>query len=141
MNLINSLKLLLEKTKYKIINSFTINILFPELNNFVDLILETDTNIICFKDFWKINNLTNDIINNYLIGSEQININKNKKFIFIILIKNYTKFYYEDNNLNSKNIYIINNFIQYKILNKISLLLYLNNIYFYDNEGDTIMLE
>ena len=142
MDLILKLKLLLEQTKFEILYKDKINLFFPQLNGIVDLILITRNNYICIKDFWTFNNLSGDIINNYLIGSSQINSNSDKKFIFILLNKNIdNKINLLNNNiLISNNIYYLQQNNQDKLLKDLSYLFYLNNIYYYDYDLDVIML-
>jgi len=149
MNLIFELTSLLTQTKFELIGPEKINMHFPQLNGFVDLILVCPDNYICFKDFWTFNNLSTNIINNYIIGSFQINSNSNKKFIFILLDKNTDNNpdNNPDNNLDKKTNLLNNNIVILrknkldKLLRDLSGLLYLNKIYFYDSDSDTIMLE
>jgi len=120
--------------------------LAPHLSNWIDIVLETDTHMICFKDIWTWNNLTPEILNSYLYGSEQINstinsyINTGKKYIFVLLVKN-THFNFNNKILNQKYIHIIKKFNQNKLMKEISYFLYSNNIYFYEEDDSVIMLE
>ena len=154
MNLIYKLKILLKQTGYEILEKEQIKYYFPILNGYVDLILSTEQNFICFKDFWTYNNLTIDIINNYNVGSNQINtnINTNKKFVFILLNKYLNKknqlfsnknllTIYDLYILEQNKIYVLEQNNMDKLFKKISQLFYSNNIYFFDNDKDLIMLE
>ena len=144
MNLIYKLKYLLIQTKYIVHDSLQINVYIPELTNWIDLILETETHFICFKDIWSQNHLTINILNDYLNVSEYtnsyFNINSKKKYIFVLLIKN-NNLNYSDIIFNKKNIYIIKNFTFNELIKNISNFLYSNNIYFYDCDESTLMLE
>ena len=73
MNLIYNLKYILVQTKYNVYGMEKIKQFAQHLSDYVDIILETDTHMICFKDIWTWNNLTPEILNSYLYGSEQIN--------------------------------------------------------------------
>ena len=143
MNLILKLKLLLEQTKLQLIGKEQVNMYLPQLNGYVDFILITKYNYICFKDFWTFNNLTLDIIQKYQFISSQINsinpINPDKKYIFIILNKN-TKKNFLSNNIQNNIIILQKNNLD-KLLTDLSYLLYREQIYFYDADMDTIMLE
>ena len=144
MNLIYKLKYLLIQTKYIVHDSLQINVYIPELTNWIDLILETETHFICFKDIWSQNHLTINILNDYLNVSEYtnsyFNINSTKKYVFVLLIKN-NNLNYSDIIFNKKNIYIIKNFTFDELIKNISNFLYSNNIYFYDCDESTLMLE
>ena len=142
MDLIIKVKNLIEKTRFQVLNKQQINLYFPYLNNFVDLILVTEHNYICIKDFWTFNNLNQDILNNYIGGSEQVNTNSNEKFIFILFNKNNKIINNEyKNNLINKNIFILQKNSCDKLLSEFSYLLYSNQIYFYESDLDSIMLE
>ena len=146
MNLINNLKSILVQTKYNVYRIEQIKHLVPNLSGWVDLILETDKYIICFKDIWTWNNLTPEILNSYLYGSEQINSNINsytnpgKKYIFVLLVKS-SYFYFDNKILNQKYIHIIKKFNQNKLMKEICYFLYSNNIFFYETDDSVIMLE
>ena len=130
-------------TKCEILYKDRIQLYFPQLINYVDMILVTENNYICIKDFWTFNNFSVKILNDYLFGSDQINNGSNKKFIFIIFTKYLGIYNNLQNNeiLNSKNIYILHKNILDNLYKDFSYLLYSNNIFFYDNDMDTIMLE
>ena len=134
---------LLAQTKLQLLLPEQINLYFPQLTGFVDLILITPNNYICFKDCWTANNLTPNILDNYSRGSTQINLNSDKKFIFILLKKNNDIIKYLSNNNILIQDYVIilqkNNLD--KLLKDLSKLLYSEHIYFYDNDMDTIMLD
>jgi hypothetical protein len=144
MNLILNLKSLLTQTKYNVYDSLQINMYEPNLTKWVDLVLETENYYICFKDIWTWNNLTGEIINDYLNKSEQVNLLNNnnslKKYIFILLVKN-NNLDYSNQILNQKNIHIIEKSTQNKLINEICTFLYYNNIYIYDYDDSIIMLE
>lgn len=146
MNLINNLKSILVQTKYNVYRIEQIKHLVPNLSGWVDLILETDKYIICFKDIWNWNNLTPEILNSYLYGSEQINstinsyTNMGKKYIFVLLVKS-SYFYFDNKILNQKYIHIIKKFNQNKLMKEICYFLYSNNIFFYEIDDSVIMLE
>lgn len=146
MNLTNNLKSILVQTKYNVYGMEKIKQLAPNLSDYVDIILETDTHMICFKDIWSRNNLTSEILNNYLYCSEQINstINSNtnmkKIYIFVLLVKS-SHFNFDNKILNQKNIHIIKKFNQNKLIKVISYFLYSNDIYFYEADNSVIMLE
>ena len=135
MNLIQRLELLLNQTRLEILNNEQIKFNFPQLNGFTDLILITETHFICIKDYWTLNNLNENIINSYNTGSLNININLNKKFIFILLTKKYNQKIF-----NVGNIFILSAINKNMLLNELSNLLYLNKIFFYDSDYDTIIL-
>lgn len=140
MNLIHNLKNLLIQTKYTVHDLDKIKNHKPYLYQLVDLILETNTHYICFKDVWTWNNLTLKTLNNYLYSSVQQNLNMHKKFVFILLVKN-NHIQFDNQILNQKNIYIIEKKNQKKLIKEISYFLYLNDIYFYEQDGSSIMLE
>lgn len=146
MNLIYNLKSILVQTKCYVYGLEQIKQFAPHLSDWMDIVLETDTHMICFKDIWTWNNLTPEILNSYLYGSEQINstansnTNNGKKYIFVLLAKN-SNFNFDNKILNQKNIHIIKKFNQKKLIKEISNFLYSNNIYFYDPDNSVIMLE
>jgi hypothetical protein len=146
MNLIYNLKSILVQTKYNVYGIEQIKKLAPHLSDWMDIVLETDTHMICFKDIWTWNNLTPEILNSYLYGSEQINstinfyTNTGKKYIFVLLTKS-SHFYFDNKILNQKNIHIIKKFNQNKLIKEISNFLYSNDIYFYEEDNSVIMLE
>lgn len=140
MNLINNLNFLLIQTKYNLYESNKINQLKPYLSNWVDLILETDKNYLCFKDLWTWNNLNPIVLNEYLYGSEQINLNNDKKYVFILITKN-SNLNWSNEILNQKNIHIIEKQNPNELMEKISYFLYSNNVYFYEPDNSIIMLE
>lgn len=146
MNLIYNLKFILVQTKYNVYGLEQIKQLAPHLLDWMDIVLETDTHMICFKDIWTWNNLTPEILNSYLYGSEQINstLNSNtnggKKYIFVLLVKS-SHFNFDNKILNQKDIHIIKKFNQNKLMKEISYLLYSNGIYFYEPDNSAIMLE
>lgn len=146
MNLIYNLKSILVQTKYNVYGIEQIKYLVPNLSDWVDMILETDKYIICFKDIWTWNNLTPEILNSYLYGSEQINstinpyTNMGKKYIFVLLVKS-SYFYFDNKILNQKHIHIIKKFNQNKLMKEICYFLYSNNIFFYETDNSVIMLE
>lgn len=146
MNLIYNLKSILVQTKCHVYGLEQIKQLVPYLLDWIDIVLETDTHMICFKDFWTWNNLTPEILNSYLYGSEQINstansyTNNGKKYIFVLLAKS-SNFNFDNKILNQKNIHIIKKFNQKKLIKEISNFLYSNNIYFYEADNSVIMLE
>lgn len=141
-DLIIKVKFLLTQTNYNIFTSKEIIKLIPNLKDWVDLVLETNDCILCFKDLWTNDNLTINILNNYLYGSEQMNssLNTNKKYIIILLVKNFT-INFSNEIFNKNNIYIIKNINQEKLINELNRILYSNNIYFYEEDGSTIMLD
>lgn len=146
MNLIYNLKSILFQTKYNVYGLEQIKQLAPHLSDLMDIVLETDTHMICFKDIWTWNNLTPEILNSYLYGSEQINstvnsyTNTGKKYIFVLLVKS-SHFNFDNKILNQKNIHIIKKFNKNKLIKEISNFLYSNNIYFYEADNSVIMLE
>lgn len=146
MDLIYNLKSILVQTKYNVYGIEKIKQLAPHLSDWMDIVLETDTYMICFKDIWTWNNLTPEILNSYLYGSEQINstLNSNtnggKKYIFVLLVKS-SHFNFDNKILNQKNIHIIKKFNQNKLMKEISYFLYSNDIYFYEPDNSAIMLE
>ena len=146
MNLIYNLKSILVQTKYCVYGNEQIKHLVPNLSDWVDLVLETDKYVICFKDIWTRNNLTPEILNSYLYGSEQINstINSNtnigKKYIFVLLVKS-SYLYFDNKILNQKYIHIIKKFNQNKLMKEISYFFYSNDIFFYETDNSVIMLE
>lgn len=144
MDLIIRVKNSIVRTKLQVLNKEQIKLYFPFLYSFVDLILVSEKNYICVKDFWTFNNLTEEILNNYVIGSEQVNCftNQDRKFVFILLYKNNKNINSELKNfLINKNIFILQKNNQDKLLKELEYLLYLNQIYFYDDDLDVIMLE
>lgn len=146
MDLIYNLKSILVQTKCNVYGLEQIKQLAPHLSDWMDIVLETDTHMICFKDIWTWNNLTPEILNSYLYGSEQINstINTNtntgKKYIFVLLAKS-SHFNFDNKILNQKNIHVIKKFNQNKLMKEISNFLYSNDIYFYEPDNSAIMLE
>lgn len=146
MDLIYNLKSILVQTKCHVYGLEQIKQLVPHLSDWMDIVLETDTHMICFKDIWTWNNLTPEILNSYLYGSEQINstansyTNSKKKYIFVLLTKS-SNFNFDNKILNQKNIHIIKKFNQNKLIKEISNFLYLNDIYFYEADNSVIMLE
>lgn len=140
MNLISNLESHLILTKLNLYSSNQIEYLKPELCDWVDLVLETENFYVCFKDFWTLNNLTPCILNDYLYGSEQINQNLDKKYIFVLMVKN-SNLNFNNEILNQKNIHVIKNFYQNELITEISYFLYSNNIFFYEPDNSVIMLE
>lgn len=146
MNLLEHLKCLLVQTQYNIYELEQINKLAPYLAGCVDIVLETDSYIICFKDFWTCNNLKQEILNSYLYDLQQINsinnsnTNLGKKYIFVLLVKS-SHCNLGNEILNSQNIYVIKKFNQNKLIKKITYFLYSNNIFFYEPDNSAIMLE
>lgn len=140
MNLIDELKSLLIKTNYDIYGHEQINLLDPQLLNYVDLIFETDKYFIYFKDFWTWNNINSQILNEYLCVLNKINFNSIKKHILFLITKQ-NNFNFSNIFLNQKNIYIIQEKSKLKLIKEISELLYSNGIYFYEQDDSVIMLE
>lgn len=142
MNLIYNLKCILIQTKYIVHGQEQIKHHVPQLYNWVDVILETNTHFICFKDIWSYNNLTPEILNIYINGSMQQNIfsNSGKKYIFVLLIKN-SNTYFDNKVLNNQNIHIIKSFTQKKLLKELSYFLYSNKIFYYEIDDSCIMLD
>lgn len=148
MNLINNLKSLLTQTKFNVYESQQIKQSVPYLSDWADIVLETDTHFICFKDIWTLNNLTSKMLNSYLYGLTQlnsiVNLNSNttcgKIYVFVLLVKN-SNLNFDNKILNQKNIHIIKKYNQNKLMKVISYFLYSLNIYFYDPDDSIIMLE
>lgn len=148
MNLISNLESHLVQTKFNLYTSNQIKYLKHDLCDWADLVLETENFYVCFKDFWTLNNLTPGILNNYLYGSEQINqifttdpyYNLDKKYIFVLMVKS-SNLNFNNEILNQKNIHVIKNFNQNKLIKEISYFLYSNNIFFYEPDNSVIMLE
>lgn len=143
MNLMNRVKTLVTQTKLEIYDKNQIHTIFPFLNGYVDLMLVSNDYFICFKDFWTFDNLNIKVLNTYFTGSDNLKKNNiNKNFIFILFTKN--NFSNKNNILNNilleKNIFILEKNNTSDLLNELSYFLYSLNIYFYDNDLDTIML-
>lgn len=144
MNFIDNLKYLLIQTKYNVYTLNKIKQIAPYLSVCTDIVLETDTYIICFKDFWTKDNLTFEILNNYIHYSEQINSKiisgSGKTYIFVLIVKNFKPDF--DNGIyNKKNIHIIKKFNKNKLIKEISYFLYSCNIFLYEPDNSVIMLE
>jgi len=115
----------------------------------VDLILVYPEYNICIKDYWTVNNITNELAQNYIKSTNIFNQtnNYNKKFYFVILKKNISKSSNQNYNIDhykcadSEYLYIIEKNLINKLLKHFTLLLYSNNIFFYESDGSTIMLD
>ena len=101
-----------------------------ELYEYVDIILSYNEYNICIKDYWTWNNLSENMIKNYEIGSKNLNTKTNKKFFFILLKKNSLGVKKTYNNIldyknrNSEFLYIIENNSVEKIIYNLSSMLY-----------------
>lgn len=137
MTLILKIKNLLFQTNLQILDKQEIKLYFPNLINIVDLILVTPEYFICIKDYWTLNNYNNNISKSYLVDFNNIYLNYNKKFIFILLKKNTNSYKL---NTNSNYVYLIEKNSQDNLILDLCYLLYSNSIYFYESDGSTIML-
>jgi hypothetical protein len=146
MDLIGRIDLMLRTTGYNVLNKQQIQMIYPELSGYVDLILFHNDFNICVKDYWTWNNITDEIIKTYQTSSINFNTRTDKKFYFILLKKNTSKKNQGYNILDYKNphsdfLYQIEKNSIEKLLKHFSVLLYSSNIYFYEPDGSTIMLE
>lgn len=144
MNFIDNLKFLLVQTKYNVYSLVQIKQIAPYLYDWIDLALETETQIFCFKDIWTKDNLTQETLNNYIYYSEQINSkiisSSGKIHIFVLIVKNFKPDF--DNSIyNKKNIHIINKFNKNKLIKEIIYFLYSCNIFLYEPDNSVIMLD
>lgn len=165
-----NLKILLKSTNKQIIEKNLIKFYFPMLLNqinWIDYVLITDEFNICVGNCYD-NSLNNLDINSYGNFTNNINISNEKKFYFVILKKSkkivnlknstnsinsnksektetdeYNNIFsnpFELRNKNFKYLFEIESSNISNLLNKLSCLLYSNNIFLYDYDGSSFMI-
>lgn len=142
----NTVHNLISQTNYEVLREKDIIKKYGVLYYGIDHIIYISEYIICIQDKWRDTKSDLSDINHFIKTTEKISDAENKRCIGIYLSKmQITKgalkaFEYE--NFKCKNRFIsISNVNADLLLKELSQLFYSNQIYFYDSDGSTIMLD
>ena len=147
MNLLYTISSLVCSSGFGIIHKHQIPFFCYELKDYVDLIIVCPEYNICIKDYWTFNNINQNIIQTYINISIQLNINSTNKRTYIVLLKKNTEKQYNQKYdikdykyQNSEYLYVIEKNSIDKLISHFTMLMYSNNIFFYESDGSAIML-
>jgi hypothetical protein len=137
---------LISKTKCSVLREKEIVRLYSKLSNGIDILIYTPTLIYCIQVKWRDSKSQLSDINHFLKCCQQVSEAEHKNCIGIYVSKlPITKgandaFEYENKKNNNYYIAIDDENINLLLI-KLSIFLYKNQIFFYENDGSAIMLD
>lgn len=141
----NTVHNLISQTNYKVLREKDIIKKYGIIYYGIDHIINLQEYVICIQDKWRDTKSTLSDVNHFIKTIEKIGDAENKRCIGIYLSKlSITKnafdaFEYENIKMKHKFISLSNDNMD-KLLYELTYLFYSNQIYFYENDGSTIML-